>query len=186
MTEKFVELLMRQPPTTVVDLVMTKEGVKAGSEILRKQRDEGLEKAVSAMGLIHKWVGDRYLIARSEQDLDKQGSDPLSRGRWFGIPECCVKAYTEHEKEELGKRLSLQELRMLERGESVPDEFYLGSMGYIPCSMTCKPTLDRGLRTRAALDRIDPRLWSKFRDFHIRRRLAEYGGEIKLWRRAEK
>lgn len=186
MDKELAERLLKQPPTAVVDLIMTKEGLKTGSEILCKQRDEEFESIIGAMGLVHKWKGDGYLIARSKQDLDLEGSDSSSRGQWFGIPECCIKAYAEHEKEELRKSLSIQELEMLERGESVPDEFYLGSMGYIPCSMKCEATLERGLKTRTALDRIDPRLWSKFRDFHIRRRLAEYGGEIKWWKKGEK
>jgi len=186
MAKELAEQMLRQPPTTFVDLVMTKEGIKTGAEILRKQRDEDLEKLVKDMGLVYEWKGDHYLIARSKQDFDKQGSSSVSRGRWFGIPECCIQNYQGKDKEELRKRLSLEELKLLERGEGVPDEFYLGSMGYIPCSMRCKSTLERGQKARAALDRIDPRLWQKFRNFHIRRRIAEYGGEIKEWQKGGK
>lgn len=185
MAKELAEQLLKQPPTTFVDLVMTKEGIKTGAEILRKQRDEGLEKLVKDMGLVYEWEGDRYLIARSKHDLDKQGSSSVSRGRWFGIPECCIQNYQGKDKEDLRKRLSLEELRLLERGEGVPDEFYLGSMGYIPCSLRCQPTLERGIKARAVLESIDPRLWTNFRNFHIRRGLAEYGGEIKLWREAK-
>jgi hypothetical protein len=185
MPETLAERLLKQPPTTVVDLVMTAKGVKTGSEILRKQRDEELEGLIAAMGLVHKWKDKLYLVACSEEDFAKQGSDSVSRGRWFGIPECCIRNYQGKDKEELRKRLSLEELKMLEQGESVPDEFYLGSMGYIPCSLRCQPTLERGIKARAILEGIDPRLWIKFRNFHIRRRLAEYGGEIKWWREAK-
>ncbi|MFQ5791761.1 MAG: DUF483 domain-containing protein [Acidobacteriota bacterium] len=185
MTEELAERLLKQPPTTVVDLVMTAKGLKTGSEILRKQRDEELESLIEAMGLVHEWKDGLYLVAISKEDLAKQGSDSVSRGRWFGIPECCIKNYQGKNKEELRKRLSLEEVKMLEQGESVPDEFYLGSMGYIPCSLRCQPTLERGIKARAVLEGIDPRLWTKFRNFHIRRRLAEYGGEIKWWREAK-
>jgi hypothetical protein len=185
MVEELAERLLKQPPTTVVDLIMTVKGLKTGSEILRKRRDEELESLIAAMGLVHEWRDGLYLVARSKEDIAKQGTDSISRGRWFGIPECCIQKYQEKEKEELRKRLSLEELKMLERGESVPDEFYLGFMGYIPCSMRCQPTLERGIKARAMLEGIDPRLWTKFRNFHIRRRLTEYGGEIKYWREAK-
>ncbi len=185
MPEDLAERLLKQPPTTVVDLVMTAKGLKTGSEILRKQRDGELEGLIAAMGVVHQWKDGIYLVARSKEDIAKQGSDSVSRGRWFGIPECCIKNYQGKDKEELRKRLSLEELKMLEQGESVPDEFYLGSMGYIPCSLHCQPTLERGIKARAVLEGIDPRLWRKFRNSHIRRRLAEYGGEIKWWREAK-
>lgn len=182
MAEKLAERLLKQPPTTVVDLVMTAKGLKTGSEILRRQRDEELEQLIEEMGLVHEWKAGTYLVARSKEDIAKQGKDSVSRGRWFGIPECCIKNYQGKDKEELRKRLSLEELKLFEQGESVPDEFYLGFMGYIPCSMKCQITLERGIKARAVLDGIDPRLWTKFRNFHIRRRFAEYGGEIKSWR----
>jgi hypothetical protein len=183
MPEALAERLLKQPPTTVVDLVMTAKGLKTGSEILRKQRDGELEGLIGAMGLVHEWKDGLYLVAASKEDIAKQGSDSVSRGRWFGIPECCIQNYQGKDKEELQKLLTLEELKMLERSEDIPDEFYLGSMGYIPCSMRCQATLERGVKTRAVLDEIDPRLWTKFRNFHIRRRLVEYGGEIETWRK---
>jgi hypothetical protein len=183
MPEALAELLLKQPPTTVVDLVMTAKGLKTGSEILRKQRDGELEGLIGAMGLVHEWKDGLYLVAASKEDIAKQGSDSVSRGRWFGIPECCIQNYQGKEKEDLRKRLSLEELKMLEGGENVPDEFYLGSMGYIPCSIRCPQTLERGVKARALLENLDPRLWTKFRNFHIRRRLVEYGGEIETWRK---
>ena len=186
MTEDLAEELLMLPPAIFVDLIMTKNHIKTGAEIIRKQRDENLERIINRLGLVYEWKEDRYLVARSKEDLAKQGSDSISRGRWFGIPECCIQNYQGKDKEELRRRLSIEELKLLERGEAVPDEFYLGSMGYIPCSMKCKHTLERGLKTRAALDEIDPRLWQKFRNFHIRRRIAEYGGEIKEWQKGEK
>lgn len=185
MVEELAGRLLKQPPTTVVDLLMTANGLKTGSEIMRKQRDEELERIIKEIGLVHEWKDGLYLVARSKDDIAKQGTDSVSRGRWFGIPECCIKNYQGKNKEELHKRLSLEELKMLEQGESLPDEFYLGSMGYIPCSLRCQPTLERGIKARAVLEGIDPRLWKKFRNFHIRRRLAEYGGEIKWWREAK-
>jgi len=185
MVEGLAERLLKQPPTTAVDLVMTKEGLKTGSEIISKQRDEELENVASFMGLVFEWRGDRYLFARSKEDFVKQGSDSVSRGRWFGIPDCCIQNYQGKDKEELRKRLSLEELKLFEKGEGVPDEFYLGSMGYIPCNIQCRATLERGINARAALDRIDPSLWTRFRNFHIRRRLSEYGGEIKWWKKGQ-
>lgn len=184
MTEERVERLLRQPPTTVVDLVMTTNGLKTGSEILRKERDVELEQLIEDMGLVYEWRDGKYLVARSKQDIAKQGIDSVSRGRWFGIPECCIQNYQGKEKEELRKLISLEELKLLEQGGSVQDEFYLGSMGYIPCGMRCEVTLERGTKARAILEEIDPRLWTKFRNFHIRRRLVEYGGEIRSWREA--
>lgn len=185
MAEELAERLLKQPPTTAVDLVMTAKGLKTGSEITRRQRDEELEGIIKEMGLVHEWKDGLYLVARSKEDSTKQGTDSISRGRWFGIPECCIQNYQGKDKEELRKRLSLEELKLLEKGESVPDEFYLGSMGYIPHSMSCQPTLERGIKARAVLEGMDPRLWIKFRNFHIRRGLAEYGGEIKSWREAK-
>lgn len=182
MTEELAERLLKQPPTTSVDLVMTAKGLKTGSEIMRKQRDEELEQLIRDMELVYGWKDGLYLVARSKGDLAKQGTDSVSRGRWFGIPECCIQNYQGKDKEELRKRLSLEELKLAEGGGSVPDEFYLGSMGYIPHSMRCQATLERGIKARAVLEGIDLRLWTKFRNFHIRRRLVEYGGEIKSWR----
>lgn len=182
MAGELAERLLKQPPTAVVDLVMTAKGLKTGSEILRKQRDEEFERLIKDMELVHEWKEGHYLVARSKGDIAKQGTDSVSRGRWFGIPECCIQNYQGKDKEELRKRLSLEELKLLEQGESVPDEFYLGSMGYIPHSMTCQATLERGIKARAILEGMDPRLWTKFRNFHIRRRLVEYGGEIRTWR----
>ncbi len=184
MTQELAEMLLKQPPTTVVDLVMTANGVKTGSEICRGV-DKDLEKLIAKMGLVFEMEGGCYIIAKSKDDIKKRGTDSISRGRWFGIPECCIKNYQGKEKEDLQKRLSLEELKMMERGENVPDEFYLGAMGYIPHGMKCRPTLERGIKTRALLEGIDPRLWTKFRDFHIRRRLVEYGGEIKSWRKTK-
>lgn len=183
--EELAERLLKQRPTTAVDLVMTAKELKTGSEIVRKQRDEELEQIIKVMELVYEWKDGLYLVTRSKEDLAKQGTDSVSRGRWFGIPECCIQNYQEKDKEELRKRLSLEEFKLFEKGESVPDEFYLGSMGYIPHSMNCQPTLERGIKARAMLEGMDPRLWTKFRNFHIRRGLAEYGGEIKSWREAK-
>jgi len=185
MPKELAERLLKQPPTTAVDLLMVANGLKTGSEIKRKQRDEELEQLIEDMGLKHEWRRGLYLVARSKEDISKQGTDSITRGRWFGIPECCIQHYQGKDKEELSKRLTLEELRLFEIGESVPDEFYLGSMGYIPHSMRCQATLERGIKMRTILEEIDTRLWSKFRNFHIRRRLAEYGGEIKSWREAK-
>lgn len=185
MAEELAERLLRQPPTTVVDLMMTAKGLKTGSEILRKQRDGDLERLIKDLGLTYEWRDGVYIVACSKEDIAKRGTDSISRGRWFGIPECCIQNYQRKDKEELRKRLSLEELKLFEQGESVPDEFYLGSMGYIPHSMRCQATLERGIKARTILEGVDPRLWTKFRNFHIRRRLAEYGGEIKSWREAK-
>ncbi len=185
MAEELAERLLRQPPTTVVDLVMTAKGLKTGAEIIRKQRDEELERIINEMGLVYEWKDGLYLVARSKEDIANQGTDSVSRGRWFGIPECCIQNYQGKDKEELRKRLSLEELKLLEQDESTPDEFYLGFMGYIPHSMRCQATLERGIKARAILEGIDPRLWTKFRNFHIRRSFAQYGGEIKSWREAK-
>jgi hypothetical protein len=183
MKKKLIDQLLKQPPTTVVDLVMTAEKLKTGSEICRKQRDGELEGLIAEMGLVFEWEDGCYIVARDKGEIERRGTDSVSRGRWFGIPECCIQNYQGKEKEDLRKRLSLEELKMLEGGENVPDEFYLGSMGYIPCSMRCPQTLERGLKTRTLLENLDPRLWTKFRNFHIRRRLVEYGGEIETWRK---
>ncbi|MFN4132778.1 MAG: DUF483 domain-containing protein [Candidatus Hadarchaeales archaeon] len=181
-SKDLVERLLRQPPTTVVDLLMTAKGLKTGSEIIRKQRDAELERLINDLGLVFEWGEGVYAIARSKEDIVKRGTDSVSRGRWFGIPECCIQNYQGKDKEELHRQLSLEELRLIEEEKSVPDEFYLGSMGYIPCSMLCQPTLERGIKVRAILEEIDPRLWRKFRNLHIRRRFVEYGGEVKSWR----
>ncbi|MEW6592940.1 MAG: hypothetical protein AB1305_04615 [Candidatus Hadarchaeota archaeon] len=181
MNKELVDLLINLPPTTVVDLLMTANGLKTGSEICRGS-DKAMEGLMAKLGLVFRQEGRCYIIARNEKDLEKRGTDSISRGRWFGIPECCIQNYQGKDKEELRKRLSLEEVKILDKGESVPDEFYLGSMGYIPHSMKCQATLERGMKTRKILDGVDPRLWAKFRNFHIRRRLAEYGGEIKSWR----
>lgn len=186
MTEDLAERLLDLPPALAVDLVMTAEGIKAGAEIRRKGRDEEVESLVTDMGLVYRWEDGLYKIALSGEVLSKAGEDSVSRGRWFGIPECCVQNYQGESKEELRRELSLEEMDLLEQDISVPDEFYLGSMGYVPCSMECEGTLERGVKTRRALERIDPRLWTKFRHFHIRRRLTEYGGEIEWWRKGEK
>lgn len=183
--EGLAERLLKQPPTTAVDLIMTAKGLKTGSEIMRKQQDEELEAIIKEMGLVYEWRGGLYLVARSKEDLAKQGTDSISRGRWFGIPECCIQNYQGKDKEELRKRLSIEELKLFQEGESVPDEFYLGSMGYIPHSMRCQATLEHGIKARAVLEGIDPRLWTKFRNFHIRRGLTEYGGEIRSWRESK-
>lgn len=182
MAEELAERLLMQPPTIVVDLLMTAKGLKTGAEILRKQRDEELERLIEDMKLVYEWRDGVYLIAHSNADIAKQGKDSVSRGQWFGIPECCIQNYQGKDKEELRKQLSLEELRLLETDMNIPDEFYLGSIGYLPHSMRCQATLERGIKTRAVLEEIDPRLWTKFRNFHIRRRLVEYGGEIKSWR----
>lgn len=182
MTKELAELLLKQPPTTFVDLLMTANGLKTGSEICRG-RDKELEDLIAKMGLVFEMEGKCHIVAKTNGDIGKRGTDSVSRGRWFRIPECCIQNYQGKDKDELRKRLSLEELRLLERGESVPDEFYLGSMGYIPCSMKCQATLERGIKARAVLEGIDPRLWAKFRNFHIRRRLVEYGGEIKEWQK---
>lgn len=183
MPKNLAERLLDLPPALAVDLVMTVEEVKTGAEIRKKERDGEFENLMTDMGLVYEWKDGLYRIARSEDDLSKQRDDSVSRGRWFGIPECCIQHYQGKSKEELRKELSIEEIELLERGKSVPDEFYLGSMGYIPCSMECEATLERGLRMREALESITPRLWTKFRHFHIRRRLAEYGGEIAWWRK---
>ncbi|HID60912.1 MAG TPA: DUF483 domain-containing protein [Hadesarchaea archaeon] len=185
MVEELAERLLKQPPTTVVDLVMTAKGLKTGAEILRKERDKELEDLIDDMKLVYKWDRRKYLVTRLKRDITRQGVDSVSRGRWFGIPECCIQNYQKKDKEDLRKQLSLEELKLLEMGENVPDEFYLGSMGYLPCSMRCQATVERGIKARAILEGIDPRLWAKFRNFHIRRRLVEYGGEIKSWREAK-
>ncbi|MEM3723176.1 MAG: DUF483 domain-containing protein [Candidatus Hadarchaeales archaeon] len=185
MNKELIERLLKQPPSTAVDLIMTAKELKTGSEIVRKERDEELEHLIKEMGLVYVWRDSVYVVARSVEDITKQGADSVSRGRWFGIPECCIQHYQGKDKDELRKQLSLEELKMIKEGESVPDEFYLGSMGYIPCSMACQATLERGIKMRAILEGIDPRLWTKFRNFHIRRRLIEYGGEIKSWREAK-
>lgn len=177
-----MERLLKQPPTAVVDLIMTSNGLKTGSEICRKNPDKELEELIVKLGLVFERKGECYSIAKNKEGIAKQGVDSVSRGKWFGIPNCCIENYQGKEKTELQKRLSLEELKMMERGENIPDEFYLGSMGYIPHSMKCQPTLERGIKTRAILENIDPRLWNKFRNFHIRRRLVEYGGEIKSWK----
>ncbi len=182
MSKELAERLLEQPPTTAVDLLMTANGLKTGSEIKRKKRDEKLERLIEDMGLFYEWMDGTYVVARSNEDIAKRGTDSISRGRWFAIPECCIRNYQENDKEEICRRLSLEELRLSEMGESVKDEFYLGSMGYLPHGMRCRPTLERGIKARKILDDTDPRMWTKFKNFHIRRRIVEYGGEIKFWR----
>ncbi len=185
MGKGLADRLLKQPPTTVVDLVMTTGGLKTGSEIIKKQRGHELEELIKDMGLIYEWADGKYLVARSTEYFAKQGTDSVSRGRWFGIPECCIQKYQKTNKDELRKRLSLEELKLFDEGESVPNEFYLGSMGYLPHSTRCQETLERGVKVREIMERIDPRLWVKFINFHIRRRIVEYGGEIKSWREAK-
>ncbi len=72
MAEELTDRLLRQPPTTVVDLVMTANGLKTGSEILRNQRDEELERIIKEMGLIYEWKDGFYLVACSKEDITKQ------------------------------------------------------------------------------------------------------------------
>ena len=185
MEKELIYRLLRQPPTTFVDLLMTVKGLKTGSEIMRRERDPDLEQIIKDLGLVFRRKDGLYVIARSYGDMERQGTDSVSRGRWFGIPEDCIQNYQGKDKEELRKRLSLEELKLLEKGGMIPDEFYLGSMGYIPHSIQCEATLERGIKARAMLEGIDPRLWTKFQNFLIRRRLTEYGGEIESWRRAK-
>ncbi|KXB02903.1 hypothetical protein AKJ45_03180 [candidate division MSBL1 archaeon SCGC-AAA261F19] len=185
MASDLAEKLLKQPPTTAVDLVMVREGLKIGAEIIRGERNEDLEELMGDMDLRYQWVEDRYQVAQKEEDLKDIGTDSASRGLWFGIPECCIQNYQDYSKKELQEKLRVEEAQMLSRGESVPDEFYLGSTGYVPCSIKCKATLKRGKKARKALEEIDPRLWRKFRNLHIRRGLVEYGGEIEWWRKKE-
>jgi hypothetical protein len=182
--ETLISKLEKLPPVIVVDLLLTVEGLKNGAEILRRERNAELERIFESLGLAWQWSGGRYLVAKTPESINNVGEDPVSRGRWFGIPDCCIQRYQELGRERLEKELAKEELALLESGEEIPDEFYLGSLGYLPCSMRCRRTLERGMKAREILDRYSPKLWSKFRAFHIRRRLVEYGGEIRSWKRA--
>ncbi|KUO43080.1 MAG: hypothetical protein APU95_00890 [Hadesarchaea archaeon YNP_N21] len=178
MSDKLPEKLLKQPLPTIIDLISLREMLKTGAEILREKRDQELERVIAELGLVFEWRDGKYLVARSSMDLGSSGIDPVSRGRWFGIPECCIQAYIKRGKEEARKTITLEEMRILREGGSIPDEFYFGSIGYVPCSINCEATLKRGQKLRAALEKVSPQLIVRFRDLHIRPRIVRYGGEV--------
>lgn len=173
--------LVEEQPGVVVDLVMVKEGIKKGAEINR-HADKDLEVLITNLGLIYKHKNGKYLVAKVKSDLEALAEDTKARGDWFGIPQCCVKAFLE-QGSKLSEKISKEEIKALQSGKHIPNEFFLGSYGYIPCSLNCKFTLERGIKTKVALDRIDPRLWGRFKDVHLRRRLVEFGGEVCWWKK---
>lgn len=69
MASDLAEKLLKQSPTTAVDLIMVKEDLKTGAEIIRGERDEELEELMSDMNLKYQWVEDRYQAAQKEEDL---------------------------------------------------------------------------------------------------------------------
>ncbi|MDP2907001.1 MAG: DUF483 domain-containing protein [Nanoarchaeota archaeon] len=162
------------------DLIPVIEKVRHGGQIdlatikmkkrLLDSRRKNLEYCLGEVGLFYQEYNLDYFVAYDSLLLNRLFSGKLKTGEFLGYPECCIKhfeksckEYLEHQKTPPAIDYSQKARKALQEG--VYDEV-LDYILHIPCSISCKETIDMAYNVKTVLESNDAEVLNYLKEFN--------------------
>jgi hypothetical protein len=162
------------------DLIPVIEKVRHGGQIdlitlkmkkgLLDSRRKNLEHCLNETGLLHQEYNLDYFVTYDPLLLNKRFSGKLKTGKFLGYPECCIKNFEKSCQEYLKHKKTPPAIAYWQKaGKALQEGVYDEVLDYIlhiPCSISCKETIDMAYNVKTVLESNDAEVLNYLKEFN--------------------
>ena len=141
-------------PGGQVDLITS----KINSRILNSRR-KNLEYCLNEIGLLYQEYNMDYFVTYDSYLLNKLFSRKIKTGNFLGYPECCIEHFEKSCKDYLKYKKTPPAVDYWQKArKAIQEGIYNEVLDYIlhiPCSISCKNTLNLAYKIKTVLESND-------------------------------